>query len=261
MGNTTATAKDATGATKTFSGVTDAGNSSAIVTKHLPVDSDGTVLFTEAAASADAVANPTLGSIQGLAKVYNGSTWDRLRSAAGTTGVLAVNGEGTKDTYATGAAGITPAATPSVIIEIKGSATRTVRIKKLVFQAVASTAKQWAVTLYRAAAAVTDGTPVTPVITEFDTSGAAATAVISHFTANPTPAAANPASSVVFVRDVTFTAPASAAEPYIIDFCQRQDKPFILRGAADCLCLTLGGSALTAGEKYSYSVEWEEDAS
>jgi len=329
MPNTTLSVKNSAGAAQSLSGVEDAGNSSAIVTKHLPVDSDGTVLFTEAAASADAVANPTLGSIQGLAKVFNGTTWDRarsgtsddgvadathilgslkaitkvfnattwdrlrsaltgdavseanailgsiktvnkifngttwdrLRSAPGTVGVLAANNEGTKATYATGATQITPDATPTDVVEIVGSATKTVRIKKIIFQGNATTAKQWPVQIIRRAEAITDGTAVVPVVTQFDTGDDAPTAVVNHYTGDPTPKAASPASSVLFATDVTFTAPATAAAPLVLDFSRNQDKPIILRGAADCLVINLGGGALVAGEKFSYSVEWEEDAS
>lgn len=164
-------------------------------------------------------------------------------------------------TYMTGASQITPAATPGVVVEIKGSATKTVRIKRVVFQMNATTAKQWPVTFQRAIAAVADGTPVTPVITKMDTSDPAATAVVRHFTANPTPAAANPTNSVLFIQDVTATAPATAAEPLVVDFTANTNKALILRGAADCLVIRLGGGALTAGERFSYSVEWSEDAS
>lgn len=164
-------------------------------------------------------------------------------------------------TYFTGASQITPAATPGVVVEIKGSASKTVRIKRVVFQMNATTAKQWPVTFQRAAAAVTDGTAATPVITKADTNDAAATAIVSHFTANPTPAAANPTNSVLFVQDVTATAPATAAAPLVVDFTANGNKAFILRGAADCLVIRLGGGALAAGERFSYSVEWTEDLS
>jgi len=167
-----------------------------------------------------------------------------------------------KSTFATGALGVTPAATPGVVVEIKGSATKTVRVKKIMFSGVATTAKQWPITVYRGATAIADGTPVTPAITKYDiTNDAAATAVVSHFTANPTSPAANPASSVLAVQDVTLTAPATAAQPLVLDFSRSGEKAVILRGAADTLCISMGGGALTNGEKFSYMVMWEEDAS
>jgi len=163
--------------------------------------------------------------------------------------------------YSTGATQVTPAATPSVVVEVKGSATKTVRIKKVIFQLTATTIKQWSVTFYRGAAAVADGTPVTPAITKFDTSDAAATAVVSHFTANPTPAAANPANSKILVQDITATIPAGQAAPLVWVPSDQNGKAFVLRGAADTFCITLSGAALTAGEKYGYTIFWSEDAS
>jgi len=166
-----------------------------------------------------------------------------------------------KGTYATGANSFTLPATPSDVVEIKGSATKTVRIKRIVVSGVATTAKQWPLQVIRRAASIADGTAVTPVVAAFDTGDAAATAVVRHFTALGTPAAANPASSVLFARDLTLTAPATAAQPIVFEFATRGDKALVLRGAADCIVLNLGGGALTNGEKLSYEVEWEEDAS
>ena len=163
--------------------------------------------------------------------------------------------------YSTGATQITPAATPTVVVEIKGSATKTVRIKKVVFQLTASTIKQWSVTLYRGAAAATGGTAVAPKITRFDTSDAAATCVVNHYTGNPTVAAANPTDSVVLVQDITATIPAGQAVPMVWVPADVTGKDFVLRGAADTLCVTLSGAALTAGEKFGYFVVWAEDAS
>ena len=261
MGNTSLTVKDSTGTTKTLSAVTDAGNSSYVATKHVPVDTIGTSSFGLAAAAADATANPTLAGAKNFSHVFNGTTWDRKRGAPGTTGVAAVSSDGTKATYSTGASSFTLPATPTDVVEIKGSATTTVRIKRIVVSGVATTVKQWPLQLIRRVASIADGTPVTPVITKFDTGDAAATAVVRHFTALGTPAAANPASSVMFAYDLALTAPASAPQPFVFDACARQDKAIVLRGAADCLVINPGGGALTAGEKLSYTVEWEEDAS
>ena len=165
----------------------------------------------------------------------------------------------TKATYAVGASLFTLPATPTDVVEIKGSATKTVRIKKIVVSGQATTAKQWPLTLIRRADTISDQAGVTPVITKFDTSDPAATAVVRHFTTLGTLKAANPASSVLFVHDLTLTAPATAAQPVVFDFSTRMDKALILRGATDCLVINLGGGALTAGEKLTYSVEFEEE--
>jgi hypothetical protein len=167
-----------------------------------------------------------------------------------------------KATFSTGANLFTLPAVPTDVIQIKGSATKTVRIKRIIISGQATTAKQWPLQIIRRVAAVTDGTPVTPVVAAFDASNdGSSTGVVTHYTALPTPAAANPASSVLFARDMTLTAPATASQPIEFNFCRNGEKGLVLRGAADCIVANLGGGALTAGEKLSYEVVWEEDAS
>lgn len=55
----------------------------------LAVDGASALIFGTAAALADAEANPTLGAIQNMPSLWNGTTWDRWRSvtsSSGTTG-------------------------------------------------------------------------------------------------------------------------------------------------------------------------------
>jgi hypothetical protein len=167
----------------------------------------------------------------------------------------------TTATFSTGANSFTLPATPSDVIEVKGSATKTVRVKRITISGVATTAKQFPVQIIRRAASIADGTPVTPVITQWDSSTAAPTAVVRHFTTLGTPAAASPANSVMLARDITLTAPATAAAPLSLEFDKPNTKPIILRGAADCIVVNLGATALTAGEKLTYEILWSEDAS
>lgn len=254
MGATTLTVKDATATTQSLSGVQDAGNSNAFVGKNQISDAAGTNAATvKAASTAPATTDTTL--VVGL------NPQGVTTPAPGTTTALSVSSDGLKATYSTGANSFTLPATPSDVVEIKGSNTKTVRIKQIVVSGVATTAKQWPVQLIRRAASIADGVAVTPVVSKYDTNDGSASAVVRHFTTLGTPAAANPASSVFAARDMTLTAPATQADRLVFDFATRQDKACILRGAADCLVINLGGGALTAGEKLSYSVEWEEDAS
>ena len=217
-------------------------------------DKAGTQQATIKAASTAAVAGDT-------SLVVSLSPNEAFGAPGAATSVLSVSSDGAKGTYATGASAYTLPATPGDCIQITGSATKTVRIKKIIVLGRATTAKQWPLQIIRRATFITDGTPVAPAITKFDTNDAVPTAVVTHYTANPTAKAANPASSVMYAQDITLTAPATATAPVIFDFCTRQDKAVILRGAADCLVVSLGGGALTAGEVLSYTVEWEEDAS
>ena len=183
--------------------------------------------------------------------------------APGTTTMLGVCSDGSKGTYATGALAFSLPATPSDVVQITGSATKTVRIKKIVVSGQATTNKIWPLSIIRRAAAISGGTPTTPVITKFDTNDASVTAVVTHYASGGlgTPAAANPASSVMFAYQLDLTAPATVLQPISIDLCTHSDKAIVLRGAADCLVLNLGGGALVAGETLSYCIEWEEDNS
>lgn len=254
MAATTLTVKDATATTQSLSVVQDGGNSNALVGKHSLADAAGTNAATVKAASTAPAATDT-NLVVGLTP--QGVT----TPAPGTTTALRVSSDGVKATYGTGANSFTLPATPSDVVEIKGSATKTVRIKKIVVSGVATTAKQWPVQIIRRAASIADGVAVTCVAAAFDSGDAAATAVVRHFTTLGTPAAANPASSVLWAADVTLTAPATAAQPLVLDFCTREDKALILRGVADCVVINLGAGALVAGEKLTYSIEWEEDNS
>jgi hypothetical protein len=164
--------------------------------------------------------------------------------------------------YSTGATQVTPAATPGLIIELKGSATKTVRIKKVIFHMTASTIVQWPVRFFRGAAACASDTGrVNPVITSYDTSDATATALVSHWTTDPTAAAANPASSSILVTNVTAAIPAGQQYPFVWIPADSTGKDFVLRGAADTFCITLQAKGLTAGELFGYSIFWAEDAS
>ena len=186
---------------------------------------------------------------------------DPNNSSAKASKVVVDEALNAKDTFATGANSFTLPATPTDVIEIKGSATKTVRIKKIILSGVASTAKQWPVKIIRRVSSIADGVAVTAVATKFDTSDPAATAVARHFTTLGTLVAANPENSVLFAADMTLTAPATATAPLVFDFSRNMDKALVLRGAADCIVINLGGGALAAGEKLSWSCEWEEDLS
>lgn len=222
-----------------------------------PTGATGTALFAAAAAAAADFATPSSTSVNAINMVYDAvnDNWNRLREAAGTVGVQAVSAQETKTQYSTGASFNLPA-TPTDIVEIKGSATKTVRIKKISLSGLASATGIRLYTLSRRAASIDDGTPATPVVTEWDTANAAATAVVRHFTALGTPKAHEPASSVLDTFRLSFAAANAADKNMVLDF---SDCPIVLRGVADCLVIADSGAALVGGENLSYSVTWTEE--
>ena len=206
-------------------------------------------------------------STNNAVKVSDGTNLGTVKAAsvsqlATDTALVVTERDRSKATYSTGANAFTLGATPGDVIQIQGSATATVRVKKIKVMGVATSAKTWPCNIIRRVAALTDGTAVTPVLTKFDTGDAGATAVVTHYTGSPpTAKAANPANSVLFTEDLVLVAPGTTPVPFVFDACRNNDKEIILRGAADCLVVNLGGGALTAGEKLTYEVEFSEDAS
>jgi hypothetical protein len=57
--------------------------------------------------------------------------------------------------------------------------------------------------------------------------------------------------------------PLATAQPYplVWDFCLREDKAIILRGATDFIAINAGGGAAPAGGAIDYEIEIEEDGS
>jgi adenine deaminase len=170
---------------------------------------------------------------------------------------LQVTTEGTVATYGVAAVGITPAATPTDIVIISGSATKTVRVKQVIVSGVATTAGSMDVSLIKRTAANTGGTSTAPSIAKFDAGDAAASAVVTQYSAN---ASALGAGVAIATKKLNLGL-AGDAGVVVFDFANRNDKPVILRGVAQGLAINFNGGAVPAGGSITYSVEFEEDAS
>ena len=170
---------------------------------------------------------------------------------------LQVTTEGTAATYGVAGVAITPAATPTDVVTIIGSATKTVRIKQVTVSGVASTAGSMDVSLVKRTAANTAGTASTPSIALFDSADGVATAVVKQYSANPSALGAG----IAIANKTLNLGLAGAAGAVVFDFATRNDKALILRGVAQCLAINLNGQAVPTGGAISYTIEFEEDAS
>jgi hypothetical protein len=158
----------------------------------------------------------------------------------------------------------TPVAAPTDALMIQGSATKTLRIKKIVLGGVAtSNGNMLASLIRRSAQFTTQGsavfTPVSPG--KMDTTDATATGVVSTIgTANLTSVGA---SAGVLAQQRLFmpTTATGVPAPLVWEFATRQDKALILRGVADFIFLNLNGGAVPAGGVIDFEIEIEEDAS
>lgn len=162
----------------------------------------------------------------------------------------------------------TPLVTSAVtLLQIKGSATKTVRIKRVQVTGVSTANASVVLQLLRTTTTGTGGTAVTPTIGKNDSGTvAAATAVVTHFTTaaqTSGTASGGPLSTFRFYSSVVTT---PTVQPAVSTVFPEAGAPvgqaIVLRGAADFVELQLvGGGNLSAATVLDYTVEWTEDAS
>jgi hypothetical protein len=176
------------------------------------------------------------------------------------SGRIQITEEGLKYCYRACAVNQTLYSTAAaVLVEITGSATMTVRIKKITVWGQAATKFFAELTLGRATAVSGTGgaTAVTPG--KNDKNDPNATATINCYTA----AAVSGAGFAVMGGKIMGVAAPSAtmiAQPVVWDFCINNEKPLILRGAGDVLEVYNNTTGLGTGT-FGFDVLWEEDNS
>lgn len=166
------------------------------------------------------------------------------------------------------AASFTPTATAALtIISVTGSATKTVRIKRILVGGSATALSSTLFKLIRVSAIGAGGTAVAPTVAKLDTGNAAATAVVNHYTtaANAADTTSEGPLSCFQLFQTTVTTPTVAwAEPQMV-YPERGagfGQSIVLRGTSQILAVTcFNGGNMAAGSIVNYSVEWVEDAS
>lgn len=183
-----------------------------------------------------------------------------------TTGYLA------KSTYSSAFFGLVPPASATDEICIAGSATKTVRIGRIVLTGTAGTLVTVPITIVRRVTADTGGTAatttanpgVTTQIASRDTGqnpNTAATAVLISYTAVPTINDTAP----VYIDSDAITLPTTAAAtdntPTVFDWSRDIEnnlQPPTLRGAAQQLCVNFNSTSITSGV-LNGSITWTEE--
>ena len=174
--------------------------------------------------------------------------------------------KGFKSTYSA-ASTFTPAATPTDLVIIEGSATKTIKVVSFMIGTTNTAAGSQQFFLIKRSAADTTGTFVATTQVPHDSSNAAGTANrVGHFTANPGALGAA-VGNVNIVRVASPVAvPASFAGvremactellPSLPDLAA---QPITLRGVAQTLACNFNGAALVAGQTHFYRVVWTEE--
>lgn len=165
----------------------------------------------------------------------------------------------------------TPPATPTDLVTIFGSASKTVRVLSMVITTTNTAAGSQQFFLVKRSTTNTGGTFIAATPVQADTTDDAATAVVGHYTVNPTALGitdgninirrvaspvAIPASFAGIVRDAGIdlmecgTSGASASGLH---------KPITLNAGSQGLCINFNGAALVLGQTHAYQIVWTEE--
>jgi hypothetical protein len=182
--------------------------------------------------------------------------------------VITVNTiDSSKATYRFSAS-FTPQPTAAVtLLAIKGSATKTVRVKRILVGGVSTAAATVPAQLIRTSALGAGGTVVAPTAGKNDTRSNAASAVVEHYTTSLKAAGtANGgplASFRLYTSIVTSPTTGPTAQTQVFpDQGAVTGQSLVLRGATDILEIqNTNAGNLSAGTVIDYTVELEEDAS
>ena len=170
--------------------------------------------------------------------------------------------DGIKASYAVTALGIVSATSATDIFALTGSATKLIRISRIVISGTATTIQQTDVQLIKRITADTGTSASTPTPMSYDSTSAAATATCATYTANPT--ITSTGSGTIFVQKLLFNLPtpasayATPSEKMICDYGTRPTKEVILRGVAEQLVVNLNGVTV-AGPLIDVTVEFTEE--
>lgn len=162
------------------------------------------------------------------------------------TGVTCIQDSGVA-TFSVTSIGIVPAATPTDIFCLTGSATRTIRVKQVRVTGTAGTAINITTYLMKHTIANTGGTAASteatglPTVVQMDSSLAAVSATATAYTANPTIDATRAFfSAQTMLLPVTSTAVTAAPALWLFDPASSFAPP-ALRGIAQQLCVGYNG--------------------
>lgn len=162
-----------------------------------------------------------------------------------------------KPTYTAVAAAFTPPATPTDMVTLTGSATRTIRITRIEFTSTQTTAGVNTIFLVKRSTANSAGTSTALTAVSHDSSNSAATATALSYTANPTlgTTVGNIRATRVLSDAITSVSP----DVQLWEFNTLTSQSIVLRGTSQVLAINFNGAALPAGLSVTAAIEWTEE--
>ena len=195
----------------------------------------------------------------GSALITGASNGNAQQSAGNDGSILCVSTNSPKPTFRYTAIDITPVATATDVLVLKGSATKIIRVTKASILGTATAASIYDLYLTKRTTANTGGTSTAPVATPSDTSDAAATATLALYTANPSALGTGLTLEASKVYLPAGSAPAGSATAREYIFGNRNDKAPVLRGVAESIAFNFAGQAVPNGASIYLTIEWTED--
>lgn len=167
--------------------------------------------------------------------------------------------------YSVGKQDFAPVATPTAFAILAGSATKTIRIKKILVTGAATAAGSMQIQVDKCSDAGTLGSAVLTAVTPIaphDSNNAAATATLKTvgtaiYTTVPNSVGiiGNGRLQLACIGSATTS---GAVQPFVIDYTSRSDQAIVLRGTLQSVTLSGNGSALPSGAKVDFFFEFEE---
>ncbi len=158
-------------------------------------------------------------------------------------------------TYSATASGFVCAAAATDVFTITGSATKTIRVTKFKISGTTTsgTAIKCNIQLIKRSTVDSAGTRVADTPVSYDSTNAAATATVGHYTANPTVG-----TLVGILRADANSFSTTGVSGGIIEWhFSDSGQPIVLRGISEQLAVNFNATTIT-GPVISIVVEWEE---
>lgn len=171
-----------------------------------------------------------------------------LGAAAGgyNPAVLPVSTEGQLPTYSAAIVSVTPAATPTDVFCVQGTAAQTVKVSRVEFMAVATAAGTVDALLVKRISANTGAASSVPVTTH-DSAAPSTAATVVNYLANPSALGTGTTVRAAEVPVTLSTASSVPSIPFSWNFGTRNSQYVVLHGVGESLCLNMNGSALPTG--------------
>jgi hypothetical protein len=156
--------------------------------------------------------------------------------------------------YSACATAFVPPATATDIFTITGSATKTIRIDRIIISGTTTSGTAIKVTLsvVKRSTVDTGGTHTAQIAVPYNSTSPAASATVDSYTVNPTALG----TSIGVIRAVT-TSVSAAGLAQIIEWDFDAERPLFLIGTTQQLAINLNSTSVT-GPVFSISVEWSE---